>query len=602
MPFNPAEFVTPWAPLGQYDLGRGFRALAEQRHREKQLTEQAREANMQNREQQDSRRDTNTRFSAQLASHHADTRRDETMKKYQAGVALTDQARKAVAAGDWNTADALAGRITELGGKVGKTIGPNGRPVYTFEAPAEPGREAVDYQRTRSEIFGGPSGSIGAPFMMRGSNPAEGNPFEMLPGASAAQLPPTRPIADDPPPPAAAEPPPPGAASDPTAGGSGAPPAGVSAVPTVGEQTAAPAPEAAPAQPPSSSTPQLEQVPALQLDQPNVGRNPFDPFRLDTNELIGQNETRLKPYLEGARQGLPARFQSRFDALNKATAGLALPVEETLQRWQPTATMLTGLMGDEVRSESQRASLGLRSETAENSRNDRLVRNAQGHIERLSKQYDLANNNKRYMSTYEASKLLDDMSGASDTAAIRAIYKMYTSGVMTDKDFSQTKDGAVVSWIDQMKRGADAIFNSRLHPQVRAELRKMIETARGSASDNLRRFQKQAMTTVRSNRTGSAEVKDTYLNTIGEYVPEELWDNDLREAMGVPLEDKSGPMDHSGNYAIPPSKGPVTKKGKATVTITRNGKQVNVAADQLTEEEFGQLPEEEVQRLLGGKK
>jgi hypothetical protein len=608
MPFNPAEFVTPWAPLGQYDLGRGLRSLANHNRETARLEEQKRQANMQQLEQRQSRQDLNTRFAGQLASDRADTDYATALKKHADLEAQIEAARKA-AINNPELAQALAGRVKELGGTVEMEAGSDPRyPAFIFKAPPRPERAPVDFQGVRKQIFGAPNGTIGAPFMLRGSNPAEGNPFEALPGASAALLgPQPQAPADDPPAPAAAEPPPPGAASDPAAGGSGAPPAGVSAIPTVGDRAAAPAapalPEAPPAEP-TSSAPATDLGPQqqpLQLQQPQVGRNPFDPFRLDTGALMASRGARLNDYLEGARQGIPSSYQDRFNALNAGVAGLGLDLDDSLKIWQPTFNTLAGLIGDEYRAQQAKASLGVRQEAAANTRNDRLVNQAHNFTKDTAQQYDIKKLNNAYMSTAKATDLLDDMTGHSDTAAIHTLYNMYAVGIVTDKDFAQLQDGAVQSWVDGFKKKLDGVFNSRLPPVVRANLRKLVGTLKDANARELNLVQDQMLARAEEDRVGSEDAFHEIVNFTAGAIPRPLWNDTLKKYRGVRVPKKTGPMDNAGNYEIEPSKPspPPDKRGKPTVRIQRDGKWVALPADQLTEDEFGQLPEEDVKRLLG---
>ena len=599
MPFNPAEFVTPWAPIGQYDLGRGLRSLANHNRETAALEERKRQANMQQLEQREARQDTNTRFSAQLASNRADTDYEVALKKHADLEAQIEAARKA-AINNPELAQALAGRVKELGGTAEMQPGSDPRyPAFIFKAPPRPTRAPVDYSGTRDGIFGGPSGSIGRPFMLRGSNPEDGNPFEMLPGASAALAgPQPQAIADDPPPPAATEPPPPGAASDPTAGGSGAPPAGVGAIPTVGDQTAAPAapaaPERAPAEP--TSTPGAQQP--LQLTQPQVGANPFDPFRLDTGALMASRGKRLNDYLEGARQGIPGTYQGRFNALNEGVAGLGLDLDDSLKVWQPTFNTLAGLIGDEYRAQSAKASLGVRQETAANTRNDRLVSQAHTFTKDTASQYELPKLNSAYMSTTKAKDLLDDMTGQSDTAAIHAIYNMYAQGIMTDKDFSQIKDGVTVSWIDGLKNKKEEIFNSRLPPRVRANLRQLVETTQQANVRDLNLVQEQMLARAEESRVGSDEAFQEIVNFTAGAIPRPLWNDTLKGYRGIRNPKKTGPRDNAGNYAVEPSKGPVTKKTSATANVAKRMTSLGKPLDQLTDDEWNKLPPEELEQLL----
>jgi hypothetical protein len=556
MAFNPGQYVFRPHPLQQFDFGSGFRDLADARLRRQGLDNQSQQAAASLQEQQAGRQDQNTRFSAELASNREGSEYERAQAKYQQGVKYTDAARKAVATGDWNTADALAGRITELGGKVNKTMGPNNRPIYEFQAPEEPGRTPVDFAGMRGQIFPGQS-QQSAPFQVPGFGAGgQRNPFDSLPGASAAAAPQPPPVdAAGPPPGPAVDTagPPPGPAID------GAPPR---------------APEPAPAPPPAAPQPAAP-APQAAAPAPQVGPNPFDPFKLDTNQLINQNQSRLNPYLEGAKKGVPAEYQSRLDPLNDSVAGLGLPLEDSLKLYQPTFNTLAGLMKSDISADATRASMGMRGQNMEFTQNQRLRDFAARRVNAIQTQYDTKAEYKRYNQIYGLNKLLDEGAkgnGQSDVLAISNLRNMYQDGIMTDKDFEDVKGGIRTVW-QQIKDGTiENLLHNGINPDARANLRAIVRIANARSERSLTSAQNAMMTRVINDRTIADEERQEYINATAEMIPNSLWSPELREYMGIPMEQKSGPLDQSGNFKVGNGPSAATTGANASVSKSHRGK------------------------------
>lgn len=550
--FNPAEFVTPWAPIGQYDLGRGLRSLANHNRETAALEERKRQANMQNREQQDSRRDENSRFAANLASTQGENAYQAAQTRYTRAATLVDAARKAVAAGDRNTALALAGSIEEMGGRVGKKDLGGGHYELEFHAPELPKRPPIDVSGMRQEIFGAPGGTIGRPFMLRGSDPTEGNPFEALPGASAAMMgPQLQAPADDPPPPAAAEPPPPGAASDPAAGGSGAPPAGVGAIPTVGDPAASPA-AVAPPQPTSSPAPEEAPPPgALQLQQPHVGPNPFDPFRLNTLEMQNNNQARLQPFLDATANAFPEKYKNRVERFNQGVAALSLPPEESLKLYQPGLNNITSLMRAQEQRESASARTAVSDRNADESRAIRLSDAAWRNIRFLQDSEGLkkAKANFRLGSQIKNSLRLAEQTGNTEARyqLIGQLHDLNQSGVLTDADFTNARHGVQTVW-QAFQSGAYEALVSNMDPARAQDIREFLDLALTQTRQEILDAQQQLYTQV--ERAGSEEERKASLDAIMGLIPKEMWTDDVKAAFGMAVPQKSGPMDSAGNYAV----------------------------------------------------
>jgi hypothetical protein len=575
MAFNPGEFVFQPRPLQQFDFGSGFRDLANARMERQRIDNQKQQAAASLGEQQAGRQDQNTRFSAELAGNRNDAEYERAQARYKQGVAYTDAARKAVATGDWNTADALAGRITELGGKVNKT-GPKNRPVYEFQAPDEPGRKPIDFAGMRGQIFPGQSRQS-APFQVPGFGAGgQRNPFDSLPGASAAAAPQA--------PPVDAAGPPPGPAVD-----AAGPPPGP-AIDGVPPRPPEPAPPPPPAAPQAAAQAPQAQPGNLQLTPPN----PFDPFKLDTSQLIAQNESRLNPYLEGAKKGVPAEYQSRLDTLNDSVAGLGLPLEDSLKLYQPTFNTLAGLMKSDISADATRASMGMRGQNMEFTQNQRLRDFAARRVNAIQTQYDTKAEYKRYNQIYGLNKLLDEGAkgnGQADVLAISNLRNMYQDGIMTDKDFEDVKGGIRMVW-QQIKDGTiENLLQNGINPDSRANLRAIVRIANARSERSLTSAQNAMMTRVINDRTIADEERQEYINATAEMIPNSLWSPELREYMGIPMEQKTGPLDQSGNFKV--GNGPSTSSSSASASASTShrgkGKPVKDMSDEEVKKELDGL-------------
>lgn len=587
MPVDFDKFVFRPRPLQQFDFGQGSRDVIEARFGRERIDNQKQQAEAQQAEQTAGRQDMNTRFSATIASDRNAAGHEAQMKRNQQAVTLVEQARKAANTGDWNTADALGPRILEMGGRYTKRAGPGGRPVYEFQAPGAPEQGGVDYAGTREQIFGGGGtdpGAVGAgsPFQMRsnvgpGGPGAGGNPFERLPGASAAALPPQAPQA---PAPAQASPQPPPAAAPP---GPGIP----------GEAAGAAAPPPAGAGP---DGPDLQAPPNLQLQDPTQARNPFaNPYEVDTSQVQNQNALRLQPYLDGAKGGVPGiGWQNRIESLNQGAASLNLPPEETLKLWQPTFNTLTGLMKNENSSNAARASLSLRGQGMDFTQNQRLRDFAARKVANVTKQFDTANNYKRFEQINSVTQLLDEGAqgnGQADVLAISTLRNLYQDGIMTDKDFQQVQGGIRTIW-EKIKDGTIETFIANgVNPTTRANLRSVVRIANARSRSALDRAQTQMLTRVTNNRTISEEERQEIVAATAEMIPEQLWSNELRKLMGEPVEQRTGPLDQSGNYRVGPGNGGASTGKSGSVSKSSRGPS-DKPVEQMTDGEVSKELEE----------
>lgn len=194
MAINFGQYVYKPRPLQNWDFGEGLRDLAASR-RDRDRVETGKG---QLQEQRDSRRDVNTRFAATEAINQSDADYKVQLDRQAKGKAAAERARQAWAEGDMNTVYALLPTIKEYGGTADEILNPGSASDFEIKEPGMPGRNAPNFGATRSSIFGGAPSPTPGGFDMRsnvgpGSSPLAGrNPFESLPGASAAALPQAR--------------------------------------------------------------------------------------------------------------------------------------------------------------------------------------------------------------------------------------------------------------------------------------------------------------------------------------------------------------------------------------------------------------------------
>lgn len=608
MPINFGNYVFRPPSLAQGGFAEGLSDIIQgNRFRQQQAQQESQYAR--------TRSDTQATNSAEFAKGQSNAAYDKEKARYDNQVVAINKARAAGQAGHWEVARALLPGILQLGGQAEEQ--PDGK--YLFKEGDAPTRGAPDIAGARSQIYGPSGPNASAPFSVPGFGAnGQRNPMDphALPGAAAASMPQSAPAPGSPAPlgapPAGAAPaagPPPGKATEGYPGREGmVPPDG--ALPPPMEQPASAPPGA---QPEQASSPQPS------------GPNPFtpsalDPYTIDPKRVMAENQERLKPWLQGVQKGIPQEYQYRLNGLNDAVSSLGYTPEDSLKLYQPTFNTLTGLMKADINRESARASMGLRGTAMENTRNDRLMRNAQARTEVIGKKYQLTENIKRWQDIDDVKGLLGMHSGQADTQAISAIRNMYQSGVMTDEDFKNVKSGATRTIWQKIKDGTIETFISNgVSPDTRAALLDLVNFAKGRSSSKIQTAQTQMLQTVRNPRTSSAEERDYYLNSAAQSVPEELWDPMVREAMGIPLDQKSGPMDQSGNYAVrraPPASGeslgtsslPSTLDGKggsvsanASVSKSKSGKAKTVAEksnDELTQEDINGMSTEELERRL----
>lgn len=192
MAINFGQYVYKPRPLQDWDIGKGFQDLIEQRQRDRQLGINQGQLS----EQTAARGDLNTRFAAQMDEKLGDSKHKADVDRYTKTIKDIDAAHEAEQRQDWNTVEALRPSIIAGGGTVDVQDTEFG-PKYTIRPPSMP-TQSYSFGGSRKAIFGGPpSGGVMSPSFQMKSNVGPGdppnvtrNPFERLDGSSAAALPP----------------------------------------------------------------------------------------------------------------------------------------------------------------------------------------------------------------------------------------------------------------------------------------------------------------------------------------------------------------------------------------------------------------------------
>jgi hypothetical protein len=619
MPFNPAQFVFQPRPLQQFDFGASFNDLAQGRMQRTQIANQDRQAAAQLAEQQAARADLNTRFSAELAATQNEAQYKAVMDRYKRLNDAINSGRVAANTGQWNQADVAVPQVRELGGTAYKTFD-DGMPSWHFQGPSqEPTRPPLDVQGMRNEVFGTPgqpqpSSPTNAPTNAPG---AGRNPFDTLTGRSEAALP-----QPPPPPPPAARPeagPPPG----PAAAAPQQPPT-PQTQPTVEEDLArlqkgvdaydaGQDPAAAMANPPTSSSPAPattvdQDVAKLQSDmdahdaarqsggqqqQPQlIGPNPFDPFAISSRQVGEQNRLRLQPWLNSIQRGYPDRFQPRLTELNQEALALNMPPDKTLDQYYKALTPITSLMKSEYGAEAAQARLSASGANSEANRNIRLEDRTWRRANDIIRDEDLIETKRKMKvadGVYDNLKLAVNGNPNAASELIAQLYRMNQAGVMTDKDYENEKEGVRTLYSSIKGKTVETFFTNGLDPDKEDDLKRLLDVAMERHGKHVAAAQDQLWTLYQ--RAGSEEERKAALDAIAGYIPRKYRSDEVKRALGDPIEQKSGPVDQSGNYSTKP--GATSTKTRVSASVKTSSKKPD-DDDEMSDAEFVRQQEEEM--------
>jgi hypothetical protein len=564
MAFDPTKFMSPVTPMGSYDYGAGFRALAGQRMRQSENTEQARqadqsEAGIQKRHDATSAfnnkslNSQNARFSLELEDNQK-VRQGEFDKNKAAKVgAATAAFREKIAKTDFSGADSMIGSLAEMGVEVNRSTDAQGMPVYRVKAPTFGERPGVmDSATIMDKIEGGVSQKERPQENQPSKGQSSGEGFQ-FPG-SVRQISGETEIDSTPP----REPDP----KNPFE------PAG-----TTGEFVAPPHPESndiftAPGEQPLSAA-EVEQQRNPVVNE----KNPYDPYMINTGDMLEQNRKRIDPMLSGVVGATPGRFQGRMKNYMSGVREMGLPLDQTMDTMQKPLDTVAGLMKGEMSAEAARARASMSSENQGANRNLRIEDTTWKRASEVGKSFELTKRKIKLNKVNETINHLGKNNRSADGLLISTIRSMFETGVMTDRDFANTKSG-IKSIFQQIKDGVDEkVIGTGLNPDSRAGLTAFMKDIAKDDISAVNQAQDQLM--IQAERAQSQEEQNTIIDFITSNVPQDLWNDDIKRMHGIPVEQKTGPVDKAGNYStksggVSQKEHPGEPSGKKSVTVDVN--------------------------------
>jgi hypothetical protein len=511
---NPAQFVNRDPGLQQFDFGRGFRALAEQNLREKQLKQnqdQFMKSQAQNQSQFDStqsfqkqrHQDDNTRFSLELVDKQEDRQIQRDDKKAEAMKATLQKARNAVVSGRYEEADALLGPLAEMGVEVNKSPGKDGKPVYKFKAPTFGDRPGpVSFDDIQSKFSGQNQSQV--PQQGTSQNPVDPMLQEQFPEEQSSGDVVLEKQLDG----------------------------------ILGKQGEGLLQATGGNQPEQPQAPEQTQEPG------------FDPYSLDTAALQTQIDSRLQPYLRGLVNAMPGAMQGRIANLSAGARALGGTPEQTIETMQKPMDSAIRAQGDVLSADAARMRAFNSNENQDSNRNIRLEDRQWRRLDGIEKKWDLPNRKQKLQKVYETIGQLGEHNPSADGLIISTIRGMYEKGTMTDKDFENTKMGIKPVWQSWPDFFEEKVKGGGLNPDSRAGLTRFMKKTAEDDESAIMKAQDQLMTQYKT--AGSQEEAETVLKYMYGAIPEQLWRDDVKEAFGMPVEKKTGSVDSDGNYSTKP--------------------------------------------------
>lgn len=541
-----SRYVTPGTPLGSYDYGRGFRALAQQQLQEKTLAENARQADQREYGQQKRHDDSmsfnreslgsqNDRFSLELEDTKEQRGQAADAKRAQMVSSGVQAFREKVAKTDFSGADSMIGTLTEMGVNVQRTVDPKtGQPNYRVKAPAFGERPGIQTAASiRSQIGNEDTG-------------AGQQPIGEISGTT--ELPPVEPIRE-------------------ISGSTEIYPndsADSNSANQFIERNNPFAPSAL-----KNATPvETSSDPSQKPTEPK--NNPFDPYALNTSEMMEQNRRRSDPMLSGIVGATPGRFQGRMKNLMTGVREMGLPLQGTMETLQKPMDTMAGLMKGEMSAEAARARMTMSQSNQGFNRNIRLEDRMWRRLDGIGKSFDLPNIKQRIERTSQLTNLLDQHNPSADGLLISELRGMFESGVMTDKDFKNAKAGIKPVLQQIMDFGNESIMGTGLNPDSRAGIKAFLRQKGIEDNRAIQNAQNQLMTQVQ--RAGSEEELKTAYDYIAGNIPQNLWADEIKEAYGIPVDKKTGSVDRSGNYST--NNNPGTQESSVTIDLNAEAEEL----------------------------
>lgn len=362
--------------------------------------------------------------------------------------------------------------------------------------------------------------------------------------------------------------------------------------------------------PPMSSQP--EAVASPRAEPQPAGANPFqapglDPYTIDPQQVRDRNYDRLEDFLGGVAEAAGSRYKPRIAAINKYVHELGLPPAEALKVTEKLYGEVFALARGELQMEGQmgRADTAARHQESvrEDKDRDRGLRIAR---ERMAL-YDSKGTRKKLEASRGAEDLLKSAhrNGATANALIRKVYDMYASGVMTDNDYTDTKEG-VVNLFQRVKNRTLHELNPQgggLPLDTIDDMKELIEVAlaghrrtAGEAADSLYRGYK-----ANRNPVEREAIRESFSAFDEEFLPQEFRQQpQAGQVLDIDAEDEQAEMQRMAaaeggtvdvTEGVPAGRHPTTPlatKKPDTSTLKYKGKPI----DEMTREEKQKAVEE----------
>lgn len=186
MLFSPnfAAYINPGPGLKQYDFGSGFRALAQQALQQKSHEDQVAHENR-------VADDLNARYALSLGEQRNARQFEVDKEHYLRAEKAVGDARAAAAAGRWNQVEGMLGTLADLGVSVDKQMDANGMPVYRFQNNTPQYHTGETYESAIGKLNGHPNTATpdrSQQDVQYHEVHTNVNPYDALPGVSAAYV------------------------------------------------------------------------------------------------------------------------------------------------------------------------------------------------------------------------------------------------------------------------------------------------------------------------------------------------------------------------------------------------------------------------------
>lgn len=530
---NFGSFVNQGPGLGRYDFGAGFRDLAAQNMQQKEMDNQMTRHNQNldfNKQQhsenlgfnKEQERNVNTRYAVSRDDKITDQKRSEQEEKTKLTRGKLEQARALAANREFEKVDALMGSLAELGVEVNKTAAKDGSPVYRFKYNQD--SEKSDYMDFDTVIG-----------KLQGQNQPSSTP-QPTPEATPV-VPSEVKLEED-----VQESSPLNKALE--------------------ENAWNPLRQMVGRFLPTENAEQSQ----TQSGQPSQS---FDPYELDSAAIKAQVEQRLNPVLRGIAGGIPQRFRQLGANYLASVGNLSGSPDEILKKAQDPLDTLAGLWKSQESAEAARIRASNSNENQDANRNIRLEDRMWRRVDQIGKSFDLPKIKQRVENFQQLERMFAQKNPSADGLLISQLRSGFETGVMTDRDFENSKEGIKTIW-QQIKDGVDEkLITSGLNPDSRAGIRQFMKSKVVEDRKAINSAQHQLMTQI--ERAGSEEEAKTAIDYIAGNIPEELWDPKIKEYYGIPVEKKSGPMDKEGNYksGSPPNNSKSSSSSSVSVDLNK---------------------------------